>query len=54
MRRSEVRRRRRDVFLTLLGAVGVTFLLAIVLGGSVWMLHRVVDLVLRSATWGCS
>ena len=44
MRRAEVRRRRRDVFLTLLGAVGVTFLLAVVLGGSVWMLHLVVDL----------
>ena len=39
MRRAEVRRRRRDVFLTLLGAVGVTFLLAVALGGSVWMLH---------------
>lgn len=44
MRRAEVRRRRRDVFLTLLGAVAVTFLLAVVLGGSVWMLHAVVDL----------
>ena len=43
MRRAEVRRRRRDVFLTLLGAVGVTFLLAVLLGGSVWMLHLAVD-----------
>lgn len=44
LRRAEVRRRRRDVFLTLLGAVAVTFLLAVVLGGSVWLLHLVVDL----------
>lgn len=43
MRRAEARRRRRDVFLTLLGAVGVTFLLAVALGGSVWMLHLLVD-----------
>ena len=43
MRRAEVRRRRRDVFVTLLGAVGVSFLLAVVLGGSVWMLHFVID-----------
>jgi hypothetical protein len=44
LRRAEVRRRRRDVFLTLLGAVGVTFLLAVVMGGPVWMLHVMVDL----------
>lgn len=43
MRRAEVRRRRRDVFVTLLGAVGVSFLLAVALGGSVWMLHLAVD-----------
>jgi hypothetical protein len=43
MRRAEVRRRRRDVFVTLLGAVGVSFLLALLLGGSVWMLHFVID-----------
>lgn len=43
LRRAEIRRRRRDVFLTLLGAVGVTFLLAVAMGGSVWMLHLVVD-----------
>jgi hypothetical protein len=43
VRRAELRRRRRDVFLTLLGAVGVTFLLAVALGGSVWMLHLLVD-----------
>jgi hypothetical protein len=45
MRRAEVRRRRRDVFLTLLGAVGVTLVLAIGLGGSVWMLHLLVDVI---------
>jgi hypothetical protein len=45
MRRAEVRRRRRDVFLTLLGAVGVTLVLAVLLGGSVWMLQLVVDVV---------
>ena len=43
VRRAEIRRRRRDVFVTLLGAVGVTFLLAVALGGPVWMLHLVVD-----------
>jgi hypothetical protein len=31
------------VFVTLLGAVGVSFLLAVALGGSVWMLHLIVD-----------
>ncbi len=43
LRRSEARRRRRDVFLTLLGAVGVTFLLALAMGGAVWMLHLAID-----------
>ena len=42
-RRAEARRRRRDVFLTLLGAVGVTFLLAVAMGGMVWMLHLAID-----------
>jgi hypothetical protein len=41
--RAEVRRRRRDVFVTLLGAVGVSFALALVLGGSVWMLQIAID-----------
>jgi len=45
LRRAEARRRRRDVFVTLLGAVGVTFALALVLGGGVWMLHLLVDAV---------
>lgn len=46
MRRAEVRRRRRDVFLTLLGAAGVTLPLAVLLGGPVWMLHLAVDALL--------
>ena len=45
MRRAEARRRRRDVFLTLLGAVVVSLALAVVLGGStVWMLQVLIDL----------
>jgi hypothetical protein len=40
---SSARKRRRDVFLTLLGAVGVTFLLAFAMGGMVWMLHLAID-----------
>lgn len=43
LRRAEARRRRRDVFLTLLGAVGVTLVLAVALGGLVWMLHLAID-----------
>lgn len=43
MRRAEARRRRRDVFVTLLGAVGVSFLLAVVFGGSIWMLQVLID-----------
>jgi len=43
MRRSEIRRRRRDVFVTLLGAVAVTLLLAVAVGGTVWMLHLLID-----------
>ena len=43
LRRAEARRRRRDVFVVLLGAVGVTFLLAIALGGAAWTLSFVVD-----------
>ena len=44
--RAEIRRRRRDVFVTLLGAVAVSFLLAVIVGnGSVWMLHLLIDAV---------
>jgi hypothetical protein len=37
LRRAEARRRRRDVFLTLLGAVGVTLVLGIATGGVAWV-----------------
>jgi hypothetical protein len=43
---ADIRKRRKDVFLTLLGAVGVTFLLALVMGGSVWMLQGLTDVAL--------
>jgi hypothetical protein len=43
---AEIRKRRKDVFLTLLGAAGVTFLLALVMGGSVWMLQLLADVAL--------
>jgi hypothetical protein len=48
--RSDVVRRRRDIFITLLGAAGVTFLAAVVLGGPVWMLHLTVDALLFGYT----
>ena len=44
--RSEVLRRRRDVFTTLAAAAGLTFLLAFALGGNVWILHLLVDAAL--------
>ena len=40
---SSAKKRRRDVFLTLLAAVPVTFLLAVSMGGAVWGLHLLVD-----------
>jgi hypothetical protein len=43
--RRDARRRRRDVFLTLLGAAGLTFVLALVIGGPVWGLHLAVDVL---------
>lgn len=43
--RSEAKRRRRDVLFTLAGAAGVTFLLALVLGGPVWGLQLLCDLL---------
>jgi hypothetical protein len=45
-RRADVRRRRRDVFTTLLATAGVTLVLAVVLGGPLWMLHLAVDVAL--------
>jgi len=45
MRRAEARRRRHDVFVFLLGAVCVTFVLAVALDGAAWTLNLVVDAV---------
>jgi membrane protein implicated in regulation of membrane protease activity len=43
--RSEAKKRRRDVLFTLAGAAGITFVMALMLGGSVWGLHLVCDLL---------
>jgi len=44
--RNEAKKRRRDVLFTLAGAAGVTFLMALMLGGPVWGLNLVCDLLL--------
>ena len=44
--RVDVLRRRRDVFTTLASAAGLTFVLALALGGNVWILHLLVDAAL--------
>jgi hypothetical protein len=46
MTRPEVLRRRRDVLATLAGAAVLTFVLALALGGNVWLLQLVVDAAL--------
>lgn len=46
MSRAEAMRRRRDVVATLASAAVLTFLLAVALGGSVWLLHLTVDAAL--------
>ncbi|MEY2422109.1 MAG: hypothetical protein QOI95_2176 [Acidimicrobiaceae bacterium] len=46
--RSEARKRRRDVLFTLAGAAGLTFLMALMLGGPVWGLHLICDLFLAA------
>jgi len=46
MSRRDVQRRRRDVLTTLVAAAGLTFLLALVAGGTVWLLHLTVDALL--------
>lgn len=46
MGRNEVMRRRRDVFVTLVVAAALTFVLALALGGSVWLVHLLVDAAL--------
>ena len=48
MTRSEAKRRRRDVLFTLAGAAGLTFLMALMLGGSVWMLQLLCDVMLAA------
>jgi len=44
--RNEAKTRPRDVLFTLAGAAGVTFLMALMLGGPVWGLNLVCDLLL--------
>jgi len=44
--RTEAKKRRRDVLFTLAGAAGLTFVMALMLGGPVWGLHLVCDLLL--------
>jgi hypothetical protein len=44
--RNEAKKRRRDVLFTLAGATTVTFLMAVMLGGPVWGLHLLCDLLL--------
>jgi membrane protein implicated in regulation of membrane protease activity len=46
--RSEAKKRRRDVLFTLAGAAGVTFLMALLLGGPVWGLQLICDLLLAA------
>lgn len=46
MSRNDVMRRRRDVFTTLGAAAVLTFFLALLLGGNVWLLHLLVDAAL--------
>ena len=46
MSRTDAQRRRRDVLLTLVASAGLTFLLALVAGGTVWLLHLTVDAAL--------
>ncbi|MGH9188314.1 MAG: hypothetical protein ACRD0U_21315 [Acidimicrobiales bacterium] len=50
MTRGEVRRRRREVFFTLLTGAGITLMLALMLGGMVWALHLTVDVLLGGYT----
>jgi hypothetical protein len=44
--RREAKKRRRDVFFTLAGAASITFLMAVMLGGPVWGLHLLCDVLL--------
>lgn len=49
--RSAARKRRRDVFVTLLGAAGFTLLLALAFGGPMILLHLLVDAALAGYTY---
>lgn len=44
--RNEAKKRRRDVLFTLAGACGVTFVMALTMGGPVWGLHLLSDVLL--------
>ena len=44
--RSEAKKRRRDVLFTLAGTAGITLVMALMLGGPVWGLHLICDLLL--------
>ncbi len=44
--RPDVKRRRRDVLTTLAGAAGSTLLMALAMGGTLWMLHLLCDVLL--------
>jgi membrane protein implicated in regulation of membrane protease activity len=44
--RNEAKKRRRDVLFTLAGAAGVTFVMALMLGGPVWGLQLMCDVLL--------
>ncbi len=44
--RNDVLRRRRDVVTTLASAAALTFVLAVLLGGNVWLLQLIVDAAL--------
>lgn len=46
MTRDDAFRRRRDVLMTLTAAAVLTFLLALVTGGAVWLLHLTIDAAL--------
>lgn len=46
MARNDVLRRRRDVFTTLSASAVLTFFLALLMGGNVWLLHLLVDAAL--------
>jgi hypothetical protein len=48
---NEARRRRRDVLVALGGLAVVTLLLALLVGGALWVLHLLVDIALLGYGW---